>query len=89
MSLAKVLVVEDDQFIRSTLSALLMHKGFDVVGTVETAEEAVLLQRLHKPEVLLTDLDLGPGPNGIDIAVALRNRDPNSDLFFGPKTGRC
>jgi two-component system, NarL family, invasion response regulator UvrY len=82
VSLAKVVIVEDDAFIRSTLSALLMHKGFDVIGAVETAEEAVLLQQLHKPEVLLTDLDLGPGPNGIDIATALRNRDPNIGIII-------
>lgn len=82
VSLAKVLIVEDDAFIRSTLSTLLGHKGFDVIGAVETAEEALLLQQLHKPEVLLTDLDLGPGPSGVDIAATLRSKNPNLGIII-------
>lgn len=82
MALARVLIIEDDAFIRSTLSALLVHQGFDVIGAIETAEEAIILQQLHKPEVLLTDLDLGPGPNGVDIATTLRSRDPNIGVII-------
>lgn len=75
MPLARVILIEDDLFTRSTISALLVHRGFDVVGQAESAEEGLLLQSLHHPEVALIDLDLGPGPNGIDIATALRKAD--------------
>lgn len=78
MSLARVLVVEDDSFIRNTLTALLGQRGFEVVGATDNAEEAIILQQLHHPEVLLTDLDLGIGPNGVDIATSLREK--NSQL---------
>jgi DNA-binding NarL/FixJ family response regulator len=76
MPLARVLLIEDDLFIRSTLSALLVHQGFHVVGQTESAEEALMLQSLHRPDVILVDLDLGPGPNGIDIATAMREVNP-------------
>ena len=76
MPLARVLLIEDDLFIRSTLSALLVHRGFEVVGQTDSAEEALLLQGLNNPEVILVDLDLGPGPNGIDIATAMRVVNP-------------
>ena len=82
MSLAKVLIVEDDSFIRATLSALLTQKGFGVIGAVDNAEEAVLLQEVHNPDVLLVDLDLGPGPNGIDIASALRVKNPQLGVII-------
>jgi len=82
MSLAKILLVEDDSFLRATLSSLFTSKGFSVVGAVETADEALVIQSLHNPEVLVTDLDLGPGPNGIDIATALRNQNPNIGVIF-------
>ena len=82
VGLAKVQVVEDDAFTRSTLSTLLAQKGFEVVGVVESADEALILQQLHKPEVLLIDLDLGPGPNGIDIATVLRNHNPNLGIII-------
>ena len=82
MALAKVLLVEDDVFVRSTVSALLTAKNFSVVGAVQTAQEALLIQKMHKPEVLITDLDLGPGPNGIDVATALREINPNLGVII-------
>jgi len=82
MSLARVLLVEDDIFIRTTLSGLLTHRGFEVVGEVETAEEALLAQQISGPQVLIVDLDLGPGPNGIDIATAMRNQDANLGIIM-------
>ena len=77
MALARVILIEDDLFTRSTLSALLAHRGFEVVGQTESVEEALMIQGLYSPEVALIDLDLGPGPNGIDVAAALRKVNPN------------
>jgi DNA-binding NarL/FixJ family response regulator len=77
MALARVILIEDDLFTRSTLSALLTHRGFEVVGQTESVEEALMIQGLYSPEVALVDLDLGPGPNGIDVATALRKVNPN------------
>lgn len=82
MALAKVLLVEDDHFIRATLSALIAQKGFAVVGVVDTADEALHIQKIHKPEVVIADLDLGPGPNGIDIATALRLENPQLGVII-------
>jgi DNA-binding NarL/FixJ family response regulator len=82
MPLSRVLLIEDDLFTRSTLSALLIHRGFEVVGQADSAEEALLLQNLYNPEVALVDLDLGPGPNGIDIATALRRVNPSIGIVM-------
>jgi DNA-binding NarL/FixJ family response regulator len=82
MALARVLLIEDDLFTRSTLSALLVHRGFEVIGQTESVEEALILQGLYLPEVALVDLDLGPGPNGIDVATALRRINPNIGIVM-------
>jgi DNA-binding NarL/FixJ family response regulator len=82
MSLAEVLLIEDDLFTRSTLTALLTHRGFEVIGQTNSVEEALLLQNLHSPHVALVDLDLGPGPNGIDVATALRRRNPQIGIVM-------
>ena len=82
MTLASVLLVEDDLFMRATLSALLTTKGFNVVGAVDTAEEALYLQNTFNPDVVIADLDLGPGPNGIDITSALREFNPKIGIIF-------
>jgi len=82
MALADVILIEDDLFTRSTLSALLAHRGFEVIGQTDSVEEALLLQRLYSPEVALVDLDLGPGPNGIDAATALRKFNSNIGIVM-------
>jgi DNA-binding NarL/FixJ family response regulator len=82
MALAKVLVIEDDHFIRSTLSTLLSHKAFEVVGSVATAQEALAVQQKSNPHVVISDLDLGPGPNGIDIVTALRRVSPTIGVII-------
>ena len=82
MTLAKVLVIEDDLFIRSTLSTLLSNHAFEVVGAVATAQEAILVQQKFNPHVVISDLDLGPGPNGIDIVTALRRHSPTIGVII-------
>lgn len=68
----KVLLVEDDTFTRTTLTATLQFLGFTVVDSVANAEAAMVVVRSRHIDVLVTDLDLGPGPTGIDIAFGVR-----------------
>jgi DNA-binding NarL/FixJ family response regulator len=82
MAIAKVLVIEDDLFIRSTLSTLLSHKAFEVVGSVATAQEALLVQQKCNPHVVISDLDLGTGPNGIDIVTSMRRYNPTLGVIL-------
>lgn len=71
MSLS-VLVVEDDAFTRATLSAALERTGFAVHQPALDMASAVASFQSHNHDVLLTDLDLGSGPSGIDLASQLR-----------------
>lgn len=68
----KVLLVEDETFTRTTLTATLQYLGFTVVDSVSNAEAAMAVVRSRHVDVLVTDLDLGPGPTGIDIAFGVR-----------------
>lgn len=67
-----VLVVEDDDFTRGTLVAALQRYHLTVEAAVGSAREALALTEL--PDVALLDLNLGPGPTGIDLAQELRAR---------------
>ena len=71
----RVLVVDDHPFALSTLTAALAGRGLDVRGAA-TAREAHALAIESRPNVALLDLDLGPGPTGIDLAHALRKELP-------------
>jgi DNA-binding NarL/FixJ family response regulator len=67
----RVLVVDDHPFGLSTLAGALAGRGLDV-RAASTAREAHAAALEFRPAVGIVDLDLGPGPTGIDLARALR-----------------
>lgn len=81
MGLASVLVVEDDPFSRSLIASVLETANFDV-ETADSANEALRLLDTFIPRVCLVDLDLGPGPTGIDLSHAIRARIPAVGIVF-------
>mgnify|MGYP006287729895 CR=1 FL=1 len=82
MNPLKLIVVEDDDFTLFTLSATLKASGFDVVAESKNAGEAVSKSLEKRPDVALLDLDLGIGPTGIDLSIALRKKLPNIGIVF-------
>lgn len=76
VALASVLLVEDDVFTRSTLSAALVGANFEVKAQVGKASDAVDAVKRFSIDVAIIDLDLGAGATGIDIAIALREHNP-------------
>ena len=69
----KVLVVEDEEFTRTILTDSLIASGMRVRSAVSVAEALdVLLE--FEPNAVVTDLHLGPGPDGGDLLERL-NRD--------------
>lgn len=82
MGLAQVLVVEDDPFSATTLEAALILAGFEVTGAAQTAKEALGALEKKPTDVAVLDIDLGPGPTGIDVGYALRQVNPAIGLIF-------
>jgi DNA-binding response OmpR family regulator len=82
----RILIVEDDFLVRLTLSEALVSDGFDVVEA-ETAEEALHLLRTDPTiGLLMTDMQLGGGLNGQDLATATRAERAGLPVIF--MTGR-
>ena len=77
-----VLVVEDDQFTRTTLCAALRHHGLTVAGEAKNARDGLELAKHASPDAALLDLDLGGGPSGIDLAHALRQLHPRIGIVI-------
>ena len=77
-----IMVVEDDSFTRSTLCVALRSLGLNVVAESGSAREALVLGRTHLPSAALIDLDLGKGPTGIDLAIALRQIKRDIGIVF-------
>ena len=82
MTQVKVMVVEDDAFTRFTLISTLHLSNFIVVAEANNSGEAIIKAEKFKPDVVLLDLDLGKGPTGVDLAVALRNKYPKIGIVI-------
>lgn len=68
-----VLIIDDEESIREGLSLLLEEWGYQALtaGTVEEARSVVRKQELP-PDLILSDLHLSDGPNGIVAIDAVR-----------------
>lgn len=69
--MVKVLLVEDDKFLRRACEASLKQRGFDVVTATEGDEGLRLARTAPHPDIVLLDL-LMPKLPGIEVLRALR-----------------
>jgi len=71
----RIILVEDDDFTRSMIAGALQIQGLDVVGEASSVTPAMRMVEQLKPDAVVIDLDLGNGPNGIDLAIGIRRRN--------------
>lgn len=73
----EILLVDDHPVVRSGLRAVLeASTDLRVVGEAASGEEAVALAEHLRPDVVLCDLRLGDGMDGIAATAALRELEP-------------
>jgi two-component system, response regulator PdtaR len=68
---ARILVVEDDFLVATEIEAALVDAGFDIVGVVASAEEAVELAASERPALVVMDIRLAGKRDGVDAALEL------------------
>ena len=71
------MMVEDDEFTRSTVKSALEGKGLNIVYDTASVKDAIEFAKSHRPDVAVLDYNLGKGPNGIDLANQLRRIQPD------------
>src|SRR4051794_23389055 len=77
----RVLLVDDHELFRSSLRLRLEHEdGIVPVAEAGTAEQAVIMARASRPDVVLLDLVL-PRRNGVDIIPDLLRASPPSKVL--------
>jgi DNA-binding NarL/FixJ family response regulator len=72
-----VCIVEDNKDIRLALEQIIsMSEGYRLLGGFRNAEEAMSAIPVVSPEVVLMDIDLGEGDNGITCVRKLKADHP-------------
>lgn len=72
VSVLRVVLADDHRLTASALSDSLRGHGVDVVAVVHSPADALEAVTAHRPHVLVTDLDMGPGPSGLDVALKVK-----------------
>ena len=73
--MTKLLLAEDDEFSRDMLVRRLERQGFEMLAAAD-GREAVLAARVHRPDLILLDLDM-PVMDGRAAMRALKS-DPKT-----------
>jgi DNA-binding NarL/FixJ family response regulator len=76
-----VVVVENEDFLRSLIAGFLENAGFNV-STAATGSDAKRLIDSVDPDAVVLDIDLGYGPTGIDIADWLVEKTDEVAIVF-------
>jgi nitrogen-specific signal transduction histidine kinase/ActR/RegA family two-component response regulator len=77
-----ILVVEDEADVRNIVRRQLETLGHTVLVAEAATEALLLLQGPAAPELLVTDVVLASGLNGIELAAAARAARPNLPVIF-------
>jgi len=67
-----ILIVEDDPVISQLIAWRLKKLGYGVVGTAQTAEEAISRIRSGAPDLVLLDIVLEGGVDGTALGSQIR-----------------
>jgi len=77
-----ILVVEDETDVRNIVRRQLESLGHTVLVAEAATEALLLLRGPAAPDVLVTDVVLGKGLDGIELAIAARAARPNLPVVF-------
>jgi two-component system, response regulator PdtaR len=77
----KIVVVEDDVFIRLDLVTHLHSAGHTVAGTADSAADAVRVVENERPDLVLMDVRLIGDKDGIEAAIDIWQRFGIRSLF--------
>ena len=71
LDLKRILIVEDEGIVALNMQHSLKRLEYDVVGIAGTSTEALALAQTERPDLVLMDINLGAGGDGIDTAARL------------------
>jgi two-component system chemotaxis response regulator CheY len=84
---ARILIVDDAAFMRSTLRNILGRGGFTVVAEAKNGREAVELYALHLPDLVTMDIVM-PELSGIEAVRIITRAHPSAKIIMCSAMGQ-
>ncbi|MFY9935176.1 MAG: response regulator transcription factor [Streptosporangiaceae bacterium] len=74
----RVIVGEDQPFVREGIVRVLQDGGFEVLGSATDARDLVRMDGVYHPDVVIADIQMPPdhGDDGLRAALAIRSGRP-------------
>ena len=76
----RVLVVDDNEFIRTTLFEFLLYKGFEV-GLAKDGQEGLYIFNNYSFDFVVTDYGM-PHMNGLKMAKEIKKKHPDAVVIL-------
>lgn len=77
----RIVVVEDEPFVRLDIEAVLTAAGHDVIAAADTAEDAIAIAEQERPDLMIMDVRLLEGGDGVKAAIEIWERFGIRSLF--------
>ncbi len=81
--MTRLLIVDDHEVVRKGLVSFLQcHPDLEVVGEAESGEEAVIKALQLNPDVVIMDIRLGEGKNGMEACREIKESNPQIRILM-------
>ncbi len=77
----RVLVADDNDFMRHCVRLLLLREGCEVIDSAEDGMGLVSISQLHEHDLIITDFRM-PGMDGLQAARTILARQPDSRIIM-------
>lgn len=74
MTKIKLLIVEDEMIIANDMKFMLESVGYEVCAIARSSEKALSLLEAEKPDLVLIDINLGKGMEGIELGRIMHEK---------------
>jgi DNA-binding NarL/FixJ family response regulator len=79
----RVLIIEDDSEIRASFALIVnSSQKFFVVNSYSNCEEAIKHLNNDRPDIVLMDIELPGGMNGIQGTKIIKDKNPHADIVM-------
>jgi CheY-like chemotaxis protein len=79
---APILIVDDDNLVRLGIQMTLEDAGFRNLRIAKTGATAIEMALRHHPHLILMDVRLGTGIDGVEAAQQIRRSHPCDVIFL-------